>query len=160
MREEFERDKYNWFLRTDTPEHKAFDKRKPGLFKPEFVGKAIVALSSKSYYVKGFDDKDKLSSKGIQKCNNDLNYEAYKNVLFKNEPHTVKNKGFIILNDKQTSNIKVMKDGKEVWINNNTDETQKGRGIYTYEVEKTGLTQKYDKRRVLGDKVSTVPLEL
>ncbi len=29
-----------------------------------------------------------------------------------------------------------------------------------YEVVKTGITQKYDKRRVLNDKVSTVPLDI
>ena len=29
LREEFEADKANWFPRTDTPEHKAYDKRTP-----------------------------------------------------------------------------------------------------------------------------------
>ena len=157
MKEDFLKDRNNWFLREDTPENKAFDKRKPGLFKPEFVGKGIVAMSSKSYYVKGFDNKDKLSSKGIQKSNNDLNFELYKNVLFGvGGRHVVKNKGFRILNNKQTSSV--LLDGK--WINNNTDETQQGRAIYMYEVEKTGITAKYDKRRVLEDKVSTVPLDI
>ena len=35
LRVEFDQDKCNWFPRTDTPEHKAYDKRKPGLFKVE-----------------------------------------------------------------------------------------------------------------------------
>ena len=35
LRAEFERDVNNWFPRTDTAEHKAYDKRKPGLFKVE-----------------------------------------------------------------------------------------------------------------------------
>ena len=30
-REEYEIDKKNWFLRTDTAENKAYDKRTPGL---------------------------------------------------------------------------------------------------------------------------------
>ena len=33
LRAEFEQDKCHWFPRTDTPEHKAYDKRTPGLFK-------------------------------------------------------------------------------------------------------------------------------
>ena len=33
LRVEFDQDKCNWFPRTDTPEHKAYDKRTPGLFK-------------------------------------------------------------------------------------------------------------------------------
>ena len=33
LRVEFDQDKCNWFPRTDTPEHKAYDNRTPGLFK-------------------------------------------------------------------------------------------------------------------------------
>ena len=32
LKAEFEADKFNWFPRTNTPEHKAYDKRTPGLF--------------------------------------------------------------------------------------------------------------------------------
>jgi hypothetical protein len=205
MKDEFLKDKNNWFLRDDIAEHKAFDKRVAGLFKPEFIGEGIVAESSKCFCVKGFDNtnykyevgqrvrivkeniyknittingkdiflnddpkpfqssqltKDKFSSKGIQQSNNELNFELYKRVLFENEKHIVKNKGFRILNDKQTSNEIVMVDGKEKYINNNEDQTQKGRAIYMYEVEKVGVTAKYDKRRVLADKVSTIPLDI
>ena len=39
LRAEFERDVNNWLPRTDTAEHKAYDKRKPGLFKVEWEGK-------------------------------------------------------------------------------------------------------------------------
>jgi len=160
MKDEFLKDRNNWFLRNDTKENSSFDKRVPGLFKPEFIGKGIVANCSKSYYVKGFDNYDKLSCKGIQKSNNDLNFELYKDVLLNNKPHSVKNKGFRILNEKQTSNEMIIVDDKEKWINNNNDKTQIGRAIYMYEVVKTGITQKYDKRRVLNDKVSTVPLDI
>jgi hypothetical protein len=160
MKDEFLKDRNNWFLRNDTKENSSFDKRVPGLFKPEFIGKGIVANCSKSYYVKGFDNYDKLSCKGIQKSNNDLNFELYKDVFLNNKPHSVKNKGFRILNEKQTSNEMIIVDDKEKWINNNNDKTQIGRAIYMYEVVKTGITQKYDKRRVLNDKVSTVPLDI
>ena len=36
LKGEFEKDKVNWFPRTDTPEHKAHDKTTPGLFKEEW----------------------------------------------------------------------------------------------------------------------------
>ncbi|KAK3736485.1 hypothetical protein QZH41_017404, partial [Actinostola sp. cb2023] len=36
IREEFEAEKHDWLPRTDTAEHRAFDKRTPGLFKIEF----------------------------------------------------------------------------------------------------------------------------
>ena len=39
LRAEFQKDKFNWFPRTDTPENKAYDKRTPGLFKEEWSGK-------------------------------------------------------------------------------------------------------------------------
>lgn len=38
---------------TDTPEHKAYDKRTPGLFKEEWSGEGIIGLSSKTYYCFG-----------------------------------------------------------------------------------------------------------
>ena len=38
LRGVFEADKCNWFPRTDTPEHKAYDRRTPGLFKVEWQG--------------------------------------------------------------------------------------------------------------------------
>jgi hypothetical protein len=161
MMDEFKKDRSNWFLRNDTVENMKFDKRVAGLFKPEFVGKGIVALTSKSYYVKGFDKKDKLSSKGIQQSNNDLSYELYKKVLFENEKHTAINKGFRILNNRQVSNqITTDDEGNTIVVNNNTDEIQVGRAIYMYELEKTGLTGKYNKRVILEDNVSTVPLDI
>ena len=42
LRAEYQRDKCNWFPRTDTPEHKAYDKRTPCLFKVEWEGQGIV----------------------------------------------------------------------------------------------------------------------
>ena len=52
LRGKFEADKANWFPRTDTPEHKAYDKRIPGLFKEEWPGKGIIGLSMTSSVVK------------------------------------------------------------------------------------------------------------
>ena len=149
MLEIWEKEKHKWFMRTDTPENKAFDKRKPGLFKPEFIGKGIVALSSKMYYVKGFDSKDKFSCKGIQKKHNTdvVNFEKYKNIVLGIESKVnVTNRGMRILNAKQIGGEKT--------------ETQNGRTIYNYKTEKLGLCGKYDKRIVLDDLVSTAPLKI
>ena len=148
MRENFEAERSKWLLRNDTLENTAYDKRVPGLFKPEFIGKGIVALASKTYFVKGFDGKDKFSCKGIQKAHNnsEIQFEKYKSVLFDNAPSLVTNKGMRILNDKQVNNTK-------------TDANQ-NRRIYGYSIQKVGLSAKYDKRVVLDDRVSTVPLNL
>ena len=57
LKAEFEQDKCKWFRRTDTAEHKAYDKRTPGLFKVEWEGQGIVGLCSKTYYCFGKKDK-------------------------------------------------------------------------------------------------------
>ena len=75
LREEFEQDKCNWFPRTDTREHKAYDKRTPGLFKVEWEGEGIIGLCSKTYYC--FGAKDKFSCKGVSKKTNEINKEKY-----------------------------------------------------------------------------------
>jgi hypothetical protein len=149
MRDVYEAEKHKWFMRTDTNENKAFDKRRPGLFKPEFIGKGIVALSSKMYYVKGFDDKDKFSCKGIQKSNNQdiINYEKYKNIVLGEEKvYNVINKGMRILNSKQ--------------VNKSDDEVNQDRTIYAYQMQKKGLSSCYDKRIILADGISSVPLNI
>lgn len=64
-KEELQKQKANWFPRTDTPENKAYDKRTLGLFKEECCGDGIIGLSSKTYYC--FGREDKFSFKGIKK---------------------------------------------------------------------------------------------
>ncbi|KAJ8042582.1 hypothetical protein HOLleu_09367 [Holothuria leucospilota] len=78
MRALFEAEKHLWFPRTDTPEHKQFDKRTPGLFKLEWEGDGIVALNSKCYYCFG-SEKEKLSKaaqllRKINSSNGDLSW--------------------------------------------------------------------------------------
>ena len=149
MKDIYEQEKHKWFMRTDTKEHKDYDKRKPGLFKPEFIGKGIVALSSKMYYVQGFEEKDKYSCKGIQKKNNFsiVDFEKYKQVfLGEVNYYNATNKGMRIFNSNQVTNEKT--------------ETKQERTIYTYEMNKIGLTSKYDKRIILEDKISSVPLNI
>ena len=53
LKAEFEATKCNWFPRMDAPEHKAYDKRTPGLFKVEWEGQGIIGLCSKTTTVLG-----------------------------------------------------------------------------------------------------------
>jgi hypothetical protein len=52
MQQHFRMEKKNWFPRTDTSEHAAYDKRTPGLFKTEFTGDGMIVLCSKTYFWK------------------------------------------------------------------------------------------------------------
>jgi hypothetical protein len=55
LQEHFQQNKHCWLCRTDTEEEMLFDKRTPGLFKEEFQGDGIIALSSKMYHCIGRD---------------------------------------------------------------------------------------------------------
>ena len=130
LKEEFERDKNNWFPRTDTKEHRMFDKREPGLFKIEYDGKGMIALCSKTYYC--FGDKNKCSCKGTQKQTNSdiLNKETYKRCLMNKEQISCTNKGFRYIDN-------CMK---------------------TYQQEKIGLSSIYSKGIVFDDGIHIHPL--
>ena len=144
MREEWEKDKYNWFPSTSKEPHPTFKidgkpismekytSRTPGLFKDECTKDKEIALCSKMYCCASFEDdgKDKFTSKGIQKSN-DIKYKDFENVLNKQE-HTVTNNGFRTVDNK----------------------------IKTYKQIKKGLSDIYFKRRVLGDGSSTEPLDI
>ena len=130
LKAEFEADKCNWFPRTDTPEHKAYDKRTPGLFKVEWEGQGIVGLCSKTYYC--FGAKDKFSCKGVNKKCNDINKDKYLNVLLTKQNSAGVNRGFRVVN--------------------NT--------MYTYEQVRDAFSYFYPKRKVLADGVSTTPLDI
>ena len=132
MREEFEKEKKNWL---------AWDKwsgRTPGLFKKEFEGERMIALCSKCYYAehhhitknKEVEVKKKLSSKGMSKRQNEINWHRFKAALDGNKDMAT-NRGFR------------MRDGNMV----------------TYEQEKLGLSAYYDKRWVLPDGIHTEPIE-
>jgi hypothetical protein len=131
-RAEFEKEKHKWFPRGG--EHSAHDKRTPGLFKVETEGVAMVALTSKSYFVQVNEEKFKLSSKGVQQRNNCsiLTLERYQEALFGETVIKGVNRGFRSINNQ----------------------------MMTYEVEKDALTPIYMKREVMSDGVSTRPLSL
>ena len=129
MKAEFEAEKKNWL---------AWDKwsgRTPGLFKQEFEGGRMIALCSKCYYTDHLTDKNevkkkKLSSKGMSKRQNEINWHRFKAALDGNKDMAT-NRGFR------------MRDGNMV----------------TYEQEKLGLSAYYDKRWVLPDGIHTEPIE-
>jgi len=133
LKDEFEKDKYNWFPRTDSKENKAYDKRKPGLFKIECEGDGMVALCPKSYII-WKKDEAKISSKGCQKKNNEsmLNKQQYLNCLNGGVTHPCTNKGFRMIDQ-------VMK---------------------TYEQKKIGLSPIYTKGVVLGNGINIAPLSI
>jgi len=153
LKEEYMRDKYNWFPSesndivtipesgTDQILHitrKQFDKRTPGLMKEEARLDFMIALCSKMYYGGLLDEngnetgKNKYSSKGLQHNHNVMTKDRYYDVLFNGVMDKGLNKGFQIVNN----------------------------SVVTYELNKSGLTFQYDKRQVLPDGVSTIPLEI
>ena len=128
MKAEFEKEKNNWL---------AWDKwsgRTPGLFKQEFEGERMIALCSKCYYADHITNnqevKKKLSTKGMSKNQNEINWYRFKAAL-NGSKDMATNRGFR------------MRDGNMV----------------TYEQEKLGLSAYYDKRWVLPDGIHTEPIE-
>ena len=61
MKELYKEEKKKWLV-TDE-----YSKRVPGLFKPEFKGKRIIALTSKCYYADNGGSNKKFSSKGVSR---------------------------------------------------------------------------------------------
>jgi hypothetical protein len=122
--------KKNWFPRTDTPEHAAYDKRTPGLFKEEYSGDGMIALCSKTYYCLGKEDK--FSCKGINKRTNQITKEKYMDVLLSKKSVSSTNRGFRSMDNQ----------------------------VFTYSQKRTGFTYFFPKRIVLADGVSTAPLEI
>ena len=97
LKAEFEADKCNWFSRTDTPEHKAYDKRTPGLIKVLWEGQGIIALCSKTYYC--FGAKDTFSCKGVNKKCNEMNKDKFLHVLLTKQNSSGVNRGFRVVNN-------------------------------------------------------------
>ena len=112
----------------------AWDKwsnREPGLFKLEKEATSGIALCSKCYHMEDqATGKAKVSSKGVNKRQNEMRRERFERALA-GDRDVVVNRGFR------------MRDGS----------------MYTYEQRKLGLSAYYDKRWVLPDGIHTEPLE-
>ena len=77
LKELYKDEKPNWLV-TDE-----YSKRVPGLFKPEFKGKRMIALTSKCYFAdNGEESIPKFSCKGVSRRQNKMSWERYKNALF------------------------------------------------------------------------------
>ena len=120
--EEYDKEVGKW-LATDN-----YSERTPGLFKPEFIGSKMIALTAKCYFCEG-KQGTKYSCKGISKNQNDMNWKRYMQA-FQGSLDKARNTGFRIHEQ----------------------------GIVTYEQNKLGLSAYYDKRYVLEDGIHTRPL--
>ena len=122
---QFEEDKKRWLA------WNKWSNREPGLFKLEKEGTHAIALCSKCYHIKDqATGQAKVSSKGVNKRQNDMRAERFERALAGDRDMVV-NRGFR------------MRDG----------------AMYTYEQRKLGLSAYYDKRWVLPDGIHTEPLE-
>ena len=121
MKELYKEEK-NWLV-TDE-----YSKRVPGLFKAEFQGKRMIALTSKCYFADSGKDEGvkKFSCKGVSRRQNKMNWERYKNALF-GSLDKARNIGF----------------------------RKRDNHIVTYEQSKLGLSAYYDKRIVHEDGIHT-----
>lgn len=75
MEDSYEKEKEKWL---------SWDKwssRTPGLFKLEFEGTKMLALSSKCYFVESEEKKDKFSTKGMSKLQNEITLEKFEKAL-------------------------------------------------------------------------------
>ena len=73
MKELYKEEKKNWLV-TDE-----YSKRVPGLFKAEFQGKRMIALTSKCYYAdSGGEGVKKFSCKGVSRRQNEMNWRDTK----------------------------------------------------------------------------------
>ena len=128
LKELYKDEKPKWLV-TDE-----YSKRVPGLFKPEFKGKRMIALTSKCYFADNGDSEagasqegmPKFSCKGVSRRQNKTSWERYKNALF-GALDKVTNIGF----------------------------RKKENHIVTYEQTKLGLSAYYDKRVVHEDGIHT-----
>ena len=111
--DEYDKDVANWLV---TDEYSA---RTGGLFKPEFVGSRMIALTAKCYFVEG-KSGTKFSCKGMSKKQNEMTWHRYMAAL-NGELDTGKNTGFRVHE----------------------------KGMVTYQQNKLGLSAYYDKRYVL-----------
>ena len=124
LRAEYEAEKSKW-LATDK-----YSERTPGLFKIEFIGFRMIALTAKCYFVEG-KEGTKYSCKGVSKKQNEMTWNRYMEAL-NGSIDKAKNIGFRVHDQ----------------------------GIVTYEQNKLGLSAYYDKRYVLEDGIHTEPLKL
>ena len=133
LREEFQRNKHNWFVIPLAPQ----GKRTPGLFKVEFKGNKMIGLCIKSYCTKLFATEN--SPTQVKFSMNGVNKEQFKNPM----PHYEH-----VLATQQ--NFRARNQGTRA----------KDESMVTYKQDKNALTYFYPKRKVLANGCTTVPLDI
>ena len=133
LREEFERNKHNWFVTLLAPQ----GKRTPGLFKVEFKGDKMIGLCSESYFTEKFPESDKpgqvkFSMKGVNKAQFKNTMPHYEHVLTTKQNFRASNQGI----------------------------HAKDESMVRYKQSKNALTYFYPKRKILADGRTTLPLDI
>ena len=105
-----------------------YSEKTPGLFKLEFIGVKMIALTAKCYFCEG-KQGTKYSCKGISKKQNDMTWKRYM-------------QGFQGYQDKAKNTVFRIHE----------------QGVVTYKQNKLGLSAFYDNRYVLPDGIHTRPL--
>ena len=113
LKEEFKENRHLWLGKDDTKENELFDRRTPGLFKLEYEGDGIIALASKMYYC--FGAKDKFSSKGLNKQQNEITKQNYLNALHGDSSQEFTIEGFRVTNNEMNT-YELTKNGMKMLI--------------------------------------------
>ena len=125
LQTEFEAKKQEWLAWDE------WSSRTPGIFKLECEDSRMIALCSKCYFVDEPEGKkNKFSTKGMSKKQNEITWQRFKSAL----------------------------DGNKDMATNIGFRMNNGR-IVTYEQQELGLSAYYDKRWVLEDGIHTEPIE-
>ncbi len=97
LRDEYEREKYNFVVDYRTPQAESHTKRQPGLFKIEVSAKKFIGLSAKCYImVDETEETIKHAAKGVSSKTNDhiLRFKTFKAALYDGVPVEAFNKSF------------------------------------------------------------------
>ena len=80
-----------------------YDERTPGLFKLEFQGTRMIALTSKCYFAENqIDNKTKVSCKGVSRKQNEISWKRYMNAL-DGSKDMAQNTGFRIIGNQMAT---------------------------------------------------------
>jgi hypothetical protein len=112
LKDDFKKNKHLWLGRDDTKENELYDRRTPGLFKLEYEGDGIIVLASKMYYC--FGDKDKFSSKGLNKQQNEITKQKYLDALQGDSSQEFTNRGFRVMNNEMNT-YELTKNGMKLF---------------------------------------------
>ena len=125
LKAEFEKCKYEWLVDPKKPG----DNRRGGAYKVEYQGTAFVGLNSKTYACLGKEKK--FGCKGVNRKQNMLTFNHYKDVLMTKKTHFIENRGMKLY----------------------------GNSMHSYIQRKPGLSYLYAKRVVADDGIHTSSLK-